>query len=139
MRYEATTDIKASAEAVWEIITNPQTLTEGGLGISRFEGALGLGEKVKLWAEVAPKQAFALKVTAYDPAARMEWTGGMPFGLFKGVRQFVLTPRGQGTHLLVTETFSGPMLGMIAKSMPDLQPSFDQFVDGVKRLAEKRR
>ena len=34
------------------------------------------------------------------------------------------------------EEYSGPLLPLIWRSMPDLQPSFDQFAAGLKARAE---
>jgi hypothetical protein len=34
------------------------------------------------------------------------------------------------------EEYSGPMLPLIWRSMPDLQPSFDKFAAGLKARAE---
>lgn len=36
----------------------------------------------------------------------------------------------------VTEEFAGPLVEPMARSMPDLQPSFDQTVAGVRTRAE---
>ena len=69
----------------------------------------------------------------------MVWSGGMPLGLFKGVRTFSLSPEGGATRLTVREEYTGPLLGMISKSMPDLGPSFNQFVAGLKSRAERGR
>jgi hypothetical protein len=35
------------------------------------------------------------------------------------------------------EEFTGPMLPLIWKSMPDLGPAFDQFARGLKAQAER--
>jgi len=35
------------------------------------------------------------------------------------------------------EVYSGPMLGLIWRSMPDLGPSFDKFAAGLKERAER--
>ena len=66
----------------------------------------------------------------------MIWTGGLPLGLFKGVRTFTLTAAGDGTHVEIVEEFTGPLLGLIWRTMPDLQPSFDQFAAGLKAEVE---
>jgi hypothetical protein len=67
----------------------------------------------------------------------MTWTGGMPLGLFKGVRTFTLTPDGDGkTRFHAREEFTGVMLPLIWRSMPDLAPSFEQFAQGLKQRAE---
>jgi hypothetical protein len=61
----------------------------------------------------------------------------MPLGLFKGVRTFSLSPEGNGTTTFtMREEFTGPMLPLIWRSMPDLQPTFQQFANGLKQRAE---
>ena len=79
---------------------------------------------------------FALRVSEFSPPRRMVWSGGMPLGLFTGVRTFTLTPSGEATEFHMREEFSGLMAPLITKSIPDLQPSFEQFADGLRRLAE---
>lgn len=55
-----------------------------------------------------------------------------------GVRTFTLAPEANGTtRLHVREEYTGPMLPLIWKSMPDLQPSFDQFAADLKTRAEQ--
>jgi hypothetical protein len=69
----------------------------------------------------------------------MGWAGGMPLGLFKGVRTFTLSPQGTGTtKFTMREEYTGPLLPLIWKSMPDLGPSFEKFAKGLKAEAERR-
>lgn len=87
--------------------------------------------------EANPGRAFSVKVTEFLPDRAMTWSGGMPGGLFKGVRTFTLSPRPNGgTLFTVREEYSGVLLGVIWRTMPDLGPSFDQFANGLKRQAE---
>jgi hypothetical protein len=44
-----------------------------------------------------------------------------------------------GTAFHVREEYSGPLLGLIWRSMPDLGPSFDRFAQGLKRRVEAGR
>lgn len=136
--FEARQDIAAAPERVWAILTDAAQLAGGELGVTRIEGAIRPGERLKLWSEVSPGRAFALKVSVFEPPLRMTWEGGAPFGLFRGVRSFTLTPKPGGTHFHMREDFSGPMAPMIVKSIPDLTPSFQKFVRGLKTLAETR-
>ena len=129
--------ISAAPEVVWEKLTDIGALVAGGLGIVSLTGEMRAGGSLKLVSEVAPGRAFALKVTEFVPGQRMVWTSGMPFGLFKGVRTFTLTPVPGGTELTMCEVFTGLMLPMIWKSMPDLTPSFQKFATGLKQLAER--
>jgi hypothetical protein len=65
----------------------------------------------------------------------MVWSGGMPLGLFKGVPTFRLQPEDGATRFTMREGYSGPMLPLIWRSMPDLGPSFEQFAQGLESRA----
>lgn len=136
MFYEVSRDIAAPAEVVWSVLCDPAKLVAGGLGILRIEGEIAPGGSIRLWSEASPKRAFRLRVSAFEPARLMVWEGGMPFGLFRGVRTFTLKPSSGGTHFTMWEEFGGRLLPLIARSMPDLNPSFRKFGDGLKILAE---
>jgi hypothetical protein len=61
----------------------------------------------------------------------------MPLGLFRGVRTFTVSPGADGsTSFRMREEFTGPLLGLIWRSMPDLGPSFEQFAAGLKARVE---
>jgi hypothetical protein len=51
-------------------------------------------------------------------------------------RTYTLTPDGDGTRFVMREEYTGPLAGMIFKSVPDLGPSFQKFADGLKQRAE---
>lgn len=136
--YEVRRTIAAPPERIWAKLTDRAAIVSGGLGITRLEGEIKPGAKLKLWTEANPGRAFALRVTQFAPGKRMVWEGGMPFGLFKGVRQYNLTPQAGGTEFHMREEFSGPMLALIGASIPDLQPSFEKFADGLRALAEAK-
>jgi len=67
----------------------------------------------------------------------MTFAGGMPLGLFRGVRRYTLKAvSGGGTEFTMREEYTGPLLPLIWRSMPDLQPSFDKFARGLKARVE---
>ena len=135
--YEATSTIQAPPDAVWAVLTDASTYTDWDSGVKRIEGTIAPGEKLKVESEANPGRAFPAKVTQFEPAKNMTWSGGMPLGLFKGVRTFTLSPaEGGATRFDMREEYSGPMLPLIWRSMPDLQPSFDQFAQGLKSRVE---
>ena len=129
--------IPASPERVWAVLTNPGKLASGPLGITKLEGDIALGRSLKLWTEATGTRAFGLTVTTMEAPKTMVWEGGMPLGLFKGVRRFSLSPSGEGTTFEMSETFSGLMAGLITKSIPDLNPAFEKFANGLGELARK--
>ena len=134
--YEVTQTIDASPEAVWAVLSDGPGFVSWESGIEEFEGSIALGNKVKLYSEASPGRAFPLKVTTMEPARKMVFSGGMPLGLFKGVRTYTLTPEGSGTKFHMREEYTGPLLSMMWRSMPDLQPSFNKFATGLKAKVE---
>jgi hypothetical protein len=134
--YESTALINARPEAIWAILTDAPQYADWDSGVVRVEGTIAPQEKIKVVSEANPKRAFPVKVTEFAPGERMVWSGGMPLGLFKGVRTFRLAPENGATRFTMREEYTGPMLSMIWRSMPDLQPSFEQFANGLKARAE---
>jgi hypothetical protein len=135
--YEAASTINASPQAIWTILTDGAKYSSWDSGVERVEGPIAQGETIKIFSQVSPGRAFPVKVMEFIPGQLMVWSGGMPFGLFKGVRTFSLEVKGQGvTSFTMREEFSGPLLPMMWGSMPDLGPSFAQFANGLKQAAE---
>jgi uncharacterized protein YndB with AHSA1/START domain len=134
--YESTATITAAPEEVWRVLVDGRTWPSWDSGVTAVEGAIAPGGTVRIRTEAAPGRAFPVRVTAFDAPSRLEFTGGMPLGLFRGVRTYTLTPDGEGTVFRMREEYTGPLLGLIWRSMPDLQPSFDRFADGLRRRVE---
>jgi hypothetical protein len=135
--YEATSTIKAEPAVIWAVLTDAPGYPRWDSGIERIEGRIGAGEKIKLYSEVSPGRAFPLRVTGFEPGRRLVWSGGMPLGLFRGVRTFTLTPAAHGvTEFRVREEFTGPLVPLIWRTMPELGPSFVRFAEGLKARAE---
>jgi hypothetical protein len=138
--FEAEATIATTPEAIWTILTDAAGYARWDSGVVRVDGTIGPGQTIKVFSKVNPSRAFPARVTTFEPNRRMVWSGGMPLGLFKGVRAFTLTPQGEGaTRFHMREEYSGPLLPLIWRSMPDLGPSFQQFAAGLKAAAEARR
>jgi hypothetical protein len=138
--YDANATIDARPEAIWAILTDAPGYPTWDSGVQGVEGTIAPGETIKVRSEANPGRAFPVKVTDFAPGERMTWTGGMPLGLFRGVRTFTLSPEGDGTtRFSMREEYSGPLLGLIWRSMPDLGPSFAQFARGLKARAGSGR
>ncbi|HEY4225436.1 MAG TPA: SRPBCC domain-containing protein [Pseudolysinimonas sp.] len=136
LSYESQSQIAATPAAVWAVLIDGTAWPSWDSGVEGVEGAITLGSKITVRSNAAPGRAFPVKVTSFDAPRTLVFTGGMPLGLFRGVRTYCLTPSSGGTLFHMREEYTGPMLGMISKSMPDLQPSFDQFAAGIAKRAE---
>ncbi|MFN8535176.1 MAG: SRPBCC domain-containing protein [Dehalococcoidia bacterium] len=136
--FEASATIRATPEAIWSILTDGAAYPHWGSGVERVEGRIAPGETIKVYSAVAPGRAFPVKVSQPEPGRRMVWTGGMPLGLFRGVRTFTIDPSEDSTtRFRMVEEYDGPLLPLIWRSMPDLGPSFAQFADALKGRAEQ--
>ena len=134
--YEVSETIVAPPQSVWEVLSDGPGYMNWESGIIKFEGTIARGRKIKLFPEVSPGRAFPLKVVELVPGERMVWRGGMPLGLFTGERTYTLTPENGSTVFHMREEFTGPLVGLMWKSMPDLGPSFTKFATGLKARVE---
>jgi hypothetical protein len=136
-KYTASTTINASPQTIWSILTDASGYPNWDLSMEHIEGKLALGETVKFLTKLS-SQTFPVKVTAFEPNRKMVLTGGMPFGLFKSERTHTLTPGKDGTTTFQTEEiFSGLLLPVFGRNIPDLTVNFKNFAAALKRQAEK--
>lgn len=137
MEFHATITIKASPEAVWCALVDTPSWPEWDQNCQRIEGEVVLGGKLKTFTKLAPGRAFPVTVTELEHPTKMVWQGGLPWGLFQGVRTFELEATDDGwTEFSLREIFRGPMLPFLRNSLPDMTLSFQQFVEGLKSQVE---
>jgi hypothetical protein len=133
------TTIKATPDKIWSILTDAPGYPGWNPTVTKVDGRIALGERVTLHVTVNPGRAFPVTVATMEPASRMVWRGGMPLGLFVGERTFTLTPQTNGTvEFAMRETYSGLLAPLIGRTIPDLQPAFDEFAASLRREAERR-
>lgn len=135
--FATSTVIQATPQAVWSVLTDAAQWTKWNTTVDKVEGKIAAGEKIKVYAKLSPGRAFPVKVSTFDAPNRMVWTGGMPLGLFKGERTYTLTPKAGGVEFFMREAFTGPMAPLITKSIPDMQPAFEEFAAALKRRCEQ--
>lgn len=137
LAYSAKTTINASPETVWNILTDAPNYPQWDPTVIRIEGTIAYGNKITAYTKLSDR-AFPVNVSEFVPHKKMVWSSGMPLGLFKGVRTFTLTDKGNNTvEFTLREEFSGPMLFLIGRTIPDMNEPFQQFADGLKAHAEK--
>jgi hypothetical protein len=138
--FEARSVINARPADIWPVLTDGARYADWDSGVDRVDGTIAPGEKLKVYVKANPGRAFPVRVAEFKPDEMMRWTGGMPFGLFRGNRTYRLTPQDDGTTVFtMREEYTGPLLGLIWRSIPDLGPSFQQFADGLRKRVEAGR
>ncbi|MEO0558606.1 MAG: SRPBCC domain-containing protein [Bacteroidota bacterium] len=136
MVYQASTDIRATPMALWTLLTDADQIPSWEPDIIRIDGQIAKGERLVVHTAFSDR-AFPVTVTHFVPGSKMVWRGGMPLGLFVGVRTFSLEPLADGvTRFTTSERYSGPLLPLMRRSIPDLQPFFDRFAASLRQRAE---
>jgi uncharacterized protein YndB with AHSA1/START domain len=134
--YHVERRIDASPERVWAVLTDAASYGNWNRAVVSIEGTIAPGSTISLVSIANPKRAFRLHITEMQPPNRLVWSDGMPLGLFKGERTYLVEPREGVTHFSMTEAFSGLLAGAFTKAIPDLTESFNLFADCLKSAAE---
>lgn len=137
--FSVKTAIRATPDRIWALLTDASGYTNWNNTVEKVEGRIAPGETVKVHVKINPGRAFPVRVSEFAAPKKMVWSGGMPLGLFKGERTFQLTPLASGdVEFSMREVYSGLMAPLIFKSIPNLQPAFEEFASDLKRAAEAK-
>ena len=138
--YEVREVIDTAPESIWPILTDARAYAGWNDTIVRIEGEIAQGASIKVFSTISPDRAFAVTVTTLEAPNRMVWRGGMPLGLFTGVRTFTLSGSHEGgTEFIMREEFSGLLEPLILRTMPDLTASFIEFAARSRHERVRRR
>jgi hypothetical protein len=129
--------VRASPKRVWSLLTDAADFPRWNPTVEKIEGRIAQGERLGIRVPAAPGRTFKPRVSELVPETRMVWRDGAA-PMFTGVRTFTLEPRPDGaTEFRMVEVFRGAMLPMIARSLPDFGPAFEQYAAALKREAER--
>jgi hypothetical protein len=136
--FSASIDIDAAPERIWAIITDTPSHPSFDPSCVRIQG--GKAEE-GVWLRICdadgPERGYLMQVTSFSPPRIMIWTAGSRFGLLRRVRTFAIGERGRAKcRFALKEEFSGPLLRLAGRSIPDKTESFEGFCRGLKELAE---
>ena len=138
--YVTTARIAAPAASVWRVLTDAAGYAEWNPEILHVAGRFGVDERIKVRVKVGggAVRALSMRITAFDPPSRMEWTGGLPLGLFVGRRTFVVVPQGEGAEFRMHLQMTGPLALWIVKSVGNRQPEIDSFAEALRVRVEQQ-
>ncbi len=138
--FEATAEIDAPPEEVWRVLVDVAGYPNWSSGVTAVKGTLVEGGQLTIHTEISPDREFKVKVAELTRDERMVWQSGMPFGLFRAGRAFNLTLIDDNrTYFQTREVFSGRLLPVFKRKIPDLNPSLRKFAEGLKAETEQRR
>lgn len=138
-KFATSIEINSDPQTVWNALISVADWPKWDRYCEKIEGQIKLKHTVKAYSKLSPGKAFPVKVTVLNPNSEMVWEGGMPLGLFKGTRKFLLKQIGNKTRFEMTEEFNGMLAPLITKSIPDLSPAFQSFSEGLKAQCEAKK
>jgi hypothetical protein len=136
LTYSAGVTVKAKPARVWALMTNAGDFPRWNSTIKSIEGSIAANQTIQLVAAISPKRVFNLHIIEFVPEKKMVWSDGN--AMFKGVRTYTFNSRADSsTDFTMTEVYTGLMLPMIAGSLPDFAPVFEQYLADLKGEAER--
>lgn len=130
-------NIRAPATRIWTLLTHATDFPRWNSTVTAIEGTIALGHKLELRVPIS-NRTFTPTVIRFEPPTCMVWSDGFA-PMFKGVRTFSLEQRTDGsTDFSMVEVFSGVMLPLIRRSLPDFAPVFEQYAKDLQHEAERQ-
>ncbi len=137
MEFRSKIIINASSDIVFNIIARADNYMLFDSSCLKIEGEIGLGKTIKIYSKLRPERAFKVRVTKLLNNQLIVWETGLPFNLFKGVRTLsVLAKDDQTSEFNIEEKFSGYLLKLFKKNIPDMTENFDNFAKSLKKHVE---
>ncbi len=139
--YITVSSIRATPETVWKVLTDATGYADWNPEIIGIDGRMALNERITARVKVGSGaiRRVPMRVTAFEAPSRMEWRGGLPLGLFVGLRTFTLVPRDGVVEFRMHLRMSGPLAPLILKSVGDRQPEIDSFSSALRAHVERHQ
>lgn len=137
-----TVDIDAPPMAVWAVLTDLTRYPEWNPHIREGSGQVAAGNRLtmKMFPPKGRPVTIRPLILAAEPGAQWRLLGGLPgiFGrlVFSGEHCFTMTPAGDGTRLVQSETFRGILVPLIAKALDSARVSFREQNEALKKRVE---
>lgn len=133
--YRVEKAMAASPETVWACLTDTSRYGEWVPSIERFEGKMTEGEQLTMHHTSGNKTR--VQVTQVESPRQYILSGGLPLNMVTGTRSFQLTPQANGHTLFVMEEiFSGWLMPILGRAIPDLSQSFEDFAVALQNRVE---
>jgi hypothetical protein len=130
-------NVRAPADRIWAVLTDAKDFPRWNSTVASIEGEIREGAKLRMRVP-GTDRVFTPRISGMVRNERMTWSGGFS-PVFKGVRTFELRPRGDGsTDFTMAERFSGLMVPLVKRSLPDFGPVFARYADDLRRESERR-
>jgi len=140
MDLRAEITIAASAERVWQVLTDFAAYREWNPFMLEASGRAGKGERLTIRMQPVGGRAmtFTPTVLEAEPRHRLCWLGRLLLpGIFDGEHSFTIEPADGGVRLVQEEQFRGVLVPLLAKRLKNgTGPAFEQMNIALKTRTE---
>lgn len=140
MEIVTTIVINASAEKVWNILTDLDHYPDWNPFIKKVEGTPSFGQDLKITIQPPKSRAmtFFPKVLKVDQGKELRWKGKLFFdGIFDGEHVFEIKSMGpQKVHFTQREEFSGFFVPFFKRALGKTRVGFELMNMALKKEAE---
>ncbi len=139
MEYQSRIVINASGEQVFNAISNPQHFSHFDPSCLRLEGTIKRGQKIQFYSRLHANKPLKMRISVLVKNQKMVWVWSLPFNLFKRERSFSIFAKDDfTTEFKIAENYSGILLPLFRKKIPNMQTEFQLFTKGLKKFLESR-
>ncbi len=135
-------EIQASAERVWQLLTDFVSFPQWNPFIRRASGEIKPGGRLEVTIQPSGAQGMTFKPTvlAAEPNRELRWLGRVVLpGIFDGEHSFVIESLGANrVRFIQREIFNGLLVPLMARGLEtDTQRGFEEMNQALKARAEQ--
>jgi hypothetical protein len=135
-------DIDASADDVWEVLTDFRAYPEWNPFIRRIEGEPVAGARLRVHIQPEGGTGFRARprVLRVEPGREFSWLGhlGIP-GVFDGEHRFRIESMEEGVRFIQEEEFRGVLLPLLRNKLEtETRRGFEDMNRALRRRLERR-
>jgi hypothetical protein len=136
----ATIQIAAAPMDVWVVLTDLSRYRKWNPLFPEASGEIAVGNRIVLHS-MAPNgrvRTVRPKILVADPGVELSWKATIP-GLMGGIHRFELSPEGNGTRLMQSETFAGILVPVSGQVIARAEAGYHAVNKALKKRVESRR
>ena len=136
-------EIQASAERVWQLLTDFASFPQWNPFIRKASGTIRVGERLEVYIQPsgASGMTFRPTVLTAEPNRELRWLGHLLIsGLFDGEHSFTIEPLGESrVRFTQREVFTGLLVPLFARGLDtDTRRGFEEMNQALKARAEQK-
>jgi hypothetical protein len=136
----ATIQIAAAPMDVWVVLTDLSRYRKWNPLFPEASGEIAVGNRIVLHS-MAPNgrvRTVRPKILVADPGVELSWKATIP-GLMGGIHRFELSPEGNSTRLMQSETFAGILVPVSGQVIARAEAGYHAVNKALKKRVESRR